>query len=122
VRQHGDPKRTVLGVRSVEQVRQMRKLLPEARQVGLIPTPEALEAFAEAGVGVVRLWPKWLADKTLVPRVHKLGLSLHLGAGAGTRDEVLPLLAHQPDSLSSEDPRQLIKALAEIAGTGKKDR
>jgi len=121
VRRHGDPKRTVLGIRGVEQARQMRKLLPDARQVGLIPTPESLEAFAQAGVTVVRLWPQWLADRTLVPGVRKLGLGFLLGAGAGTRDEVLPLLAHQPDSLSSEDPGRLIKTLAEIAGAGKKD-
>ena len=28
-----------------------------------------IEAFAGAGVKVIRLWLKWLADKSLVPRV-----------------------------------------------------
>ena len=114
VREHGEPKRTVIGVRSVEQVKRFRELLPEARQIGLVPTVKDIEAFAEAGVRVVRLWPKWLADDALVPRVRKLGLEIHLGAGTGKRDEVIPLLAHSPESLSADDPAQLIRTLADI--------
>jgi glycerophosphoryl diester phosphodiesterase len=119
VRRHGEPKRTVLGVRSVEQAQLFRKLLPEARQIGLIPTQESLESFAEAGVPMIRLWPRWLDDKTLVPRLRKLKLTLHLGAGLGKKEDVLPLLAHEPESLSSEDPAQLKKTLAQIAGASK---
>lgn len=68
---------------------------------------------------MTRLWPKWLADEKLVPRVCKLGLELHLGTGMGTKAEVLPLLAHRPESLSSDDPATLVKTLAEIAGSKK---
>jgi len=116
VREHGEPKRTVLGVRSLEHVEHFRKLLPEARTIGLVPTVNDIEPFATAGVKTIRLWPKWLPDETLVPRVRKLGLELHIGAGKGTREEVLPLLIHEPESLSSDDPAQLIKTLAEIRG------
>jgi glycerophosphoryl diester phosphodiesterase len=116
VRQFGEPKRLVLGIRSVRHAERFRKLLPEARQVGLVPTPDDIEPFAKAGVKVIRLWPKWLADKALVPRVRRLGLELHLGTGTGTRAEVLPLLAYGPESLSSDDPARLVKTLAEIAG------
>ena len=119
VRDHGEPKRVVLGIRSVEHAKHFRKLLPEARQIGLVPTVQDIEPFAEAGVKVIRLWPKWLADEKLVPRVRKLGLELHLGTGNGTRVEVLPLLVHEPESLASDDPAQLVKTLAEIAGTKK---
>jgi hypothetical protein len=69
-----------------------------------VPEADDIEAFADAGVKVIRLWPKWLADETLVPRVRKRGLELHVGTGGGTRAEVLPLLAHRPESLSSDDP------------------
>jgi glycerophosphoryl diester phosphodiesterase len=116
VAQYGEPKRVVLGVRSVEQAKLLGKLLPDSRQIGLVPTPKDIEGFAEAGVKVIRLWPKWLDDPTLVPRVRKLGLELHLGTGNGTHAEVLPLLAHAPESLSSDDPARLRKTLAEIAG------
>lgn len=119
VRQHGEPMRTVLGIRSVEQARQFAKLLPEARQVGLIPTPETLEGFAEAKVPMIRLWPRWLSDKMLVKRLRKLGRTLHLGAGTGSQEEVLPLLAYEPESLSSEDPSRLMQTLRHIAGQGR---
>jgi glycerophosphoryl diester phosphodiesterase len=119
VRDRGEPKRTVLGIRSVGHARRFRDLLPEARQIGLVPTVEDIEPFAKAGVKVIRLWPRWLADETLVPRVRKLGLELHLGTGGGTRAEVLPLLAYGPESLSADDPTRLVKTLGEIAGMKK---
>lgn len=119
VREFGEPKRLVLGIRSVEHAKQFAKLLPEARQIGLVPTEKDIEPFAETGVKVIRLWPKWLSDATLVPRVRKLGCELHVGTGMGTKEEVLPLLAHGPESLSSDDPAQLLKTLAEFAGPKK---
>jgi glycerophosphoryl diester phosphodiesterase len=119
VRRLGEPKRLVLGVRSVGHAEQFRMLLPEARQIGLVPTPADIEPFAKAGVPVIRLWPKWLADETLVPKVRKLGLELHLGTGMGTKAEVLPLLTHGPESLASDDPARLVRTLREIAGRKK---
>jgi glycerophosphoryl diester phosphodiesterase len=119
VRKHGEPKRTIVGVRSAEQAGQFRKLLPQSRQIGLIPTPKDIGAFAEAGVETIRLWPKWLADKSLPAQVRKHGKHLHLGADQGTKDEVLPLLVHEPESLSSDDPARLIQTLAEVAGQRK---
>jgi glycerophosphoryl diester phosphodiesterase len=116
VREHGEPKRLVLGIRSVGHAAHFRKLLPEARQIGLIPTQADIEPFARAGVKVIRLWPKWLSDTSLVPRVRKLGLELHVGTGNGTRQEVEPLLVHRPESLSSDDPARLVKTLAELVG------
>jgi glycerophosphoryl diester phosphodiesterase len=119
VRKHGEPKQTVLGVRSVGHARQFARLLPEARQIGLIPAVEDVEPFAKAGVRVIRLWPKWLADRSVVPRLRALGLELHLGTGTGTRAEVLPLLVYEPESLSSDDPARLVKTLAELRGAKK---
>lgn len=110
----GEPKRVVIGVRSVADAERFRKLLPGARQIGLIPTTDDIEGFAKAGVQAIRLWPKWLTDDTLVPRVRKARCELHIGTGAGTKAEVLPLLAHRPESLSSDDPAQLLKTLAEL--------
>lgn len=111
VKKHGDPAHTIIGVRTVEQAQQFRKLLPEARQLGLIADPQEIEAFAGAGVEMIRLWPKWLTDETLVPRVRKSGAKLHLNGTTGLPDEIVPLMKHQPDSLSSDDPEQLIETL-----------
>lgn len=114
VKQHGDPARTIVGVRSVEQAKRFRKLLPKARQIGLIPNQAAIEAFAQAGVETIRLWPKWLtmADgKKLVSRVKAAKAQLHLNGTTGQADEVAALLKWRPFSMSSDDPRQLIQTL-----------
>ncbi len=121
VKAAGQPRRVIIGARSVEQAGRFRKLLPRARQLGLIPNTESIEAFAEAGVETIRLWPRWLTDKTLVPRVRKAGAKLHLNGGVGDAKEILPLLEQRPDSLSSDDPGRLRKTLDAIA-TGQNKR
>ena len=111
---YGDPKRTIVGVRSVEQALLFRKLLPAAKQLGLIPNPQSIAAFVDAKVETIRLWPAWLKDKSLVPQIKKLGAQLHLNGSTGLPNEVLPLLAHQPFSLSADDPATLIKTLKSL--------
>ena len=111
---YGDPKRTIVGVRSVEQALLFRKLLPAARQLGLIPNPQSIVAFVDAKVETIRLWPDWLKDKSLVPQIKKLGVQLHLNGSTGLPNEVLPLIAHQPFSLSADDPATLIKTLKSL--------
>jgi glycerophosphoryl diester phosphodiesterase len=115
VKAHGSPKRTIVGVRSVDQALLFRRLLPQAKQLGLIPNQQAIEAFAKAGVKTIRLWPKWLKnDANLVRRVRKTGAKLHLNGTTGKPDDVFPLLLHKPDSLSSDDPARLVKTLKEL--------
>lgn len=111
---YGDPKRTIVGVRSVEQALLFRKLLPEARQLGLIPNPQSIAVFVDAKVETIRLWPDWLKDKSLVPQIKKLGAQLHLNGTTGLPNEILPLIAHQPFSLSADDPVTLIKTLKSL--------
>ncbi|MDA1014394.1 MAG: DUF1080 domain-containing protein [Planctomycetota bacterium] len=117
VRKHGMPSRTVVGVRSIEQAQRFRKLLPEARQIGLIPNPDSIEGFVAAGVETIRLWPKWLAGDgvKLVDQVRTAKAMLHLNGTSGTPEEIVPLLAHSPDSLSSDDPGRLVRTLKELA-------
>lgn len=117
VREHGEEPRTILGVRSVEQAALFRKLLPRAKQIGLIGKQDEIEAYAQVGVETIRLWPRWLTDATLVPRVRKAKAMLHLGAEKGTLEELAPLLEHQPESLSADDPALLLKSLTELART-----
>ena len=114
IQSKGEPRRTIVGVRSLDQARQFRRLLPEARQLGLIAKPEEIEAYAQAGVEMIRLWPRWLNDVSLVDRVRKAGVKLHLNGTTGTRDDVLPLLEHSPDSLSSDDPKRLFETLKAV--------
>lgn len=116
IRKHGNPKRTVVGVRSVDQAKRFRELLPEAKQLALIPAVDSIEEFAGAGCEVIRLWPRWLKDgDEPVRRVRAAGKGLHLNGTDGSLAETLHLLKHRPVSLSSDDPRKLRATLKELA-------
>lgn len=115
VKRYGDPDRTIIGVRSVEQARMFRSRLPAARQLGLIPDPGSIEAFAEAGVETIRLWPRWLSEEGLIERVGRAGTMLHLNGTDGSPEEVRQLLEHDPASLSSDDPGRLVQTLRSLA-------
>jgi len=116
IRTHGDPTRTIVGVRSVDQAKRFRTLLPQSRQLALIPSVDTIEDFAKAGVDVIRLWPKWLENgEARVKRVRATGKGLHLNGTKGELDETRQLLAHRPNSLSSDDPRRLLATLKQIA-------
>ena len=118
IREHGEPARTIVGVRSVGQAKRFRELLPKARQLGLIPTVDAIEEFAAAGVETIRLWPRWIREsEDVVRRVAETGKQLHLNGKTGDRDETLQLLMHQPDSVSSDDPGRLVRTLRELRVT-----
>jgi glycerophosphoryl diester phosphodiesterase len=116
VREHGDPKGVILGIRNVEHARLFRKLLPEASQLGLIPTPGTIDEYADAGVDAIRIWTKWLVDKSLVPQVRRHKRMLHLNGTVGGEEETRMLLAYRPESIASDDPAQLVRSLAKIAG------
>lgn len=114
VKKHGEPRRTIVGVRSVEQAKLFRRLLPQARQIGLIATPDEIESYAAAGVEMIRLWPKWLTDDSLVKRVRKARVGLHLNGETGTPEELSALLKHRPDSVSGDDPTRIVATLAKL--------
>jgi len=116
IREYGDPSRTIVGVRSVAQAKRFRELLPDARQLALIPSPEAIEEFAAAGTDMIRLWPRWLKDSNdPVRRVSAAGKELHLNGTTGDMAETLALLLHSPNSLSPDPPGQLRKTLKRLA-------
>jgi glycerophosphoryl diester phosphodiesterase len=114
VKKHGEPSRTIVGVRSVEQAELFRKLLPQARRIGLIATPAEIERYAATGVESIRLWPKWLTDDTLVVRVRKAGVGLHLNGETGTPEELSVLLKHRPTSVSGDDPARIVATLKQL--------
>jgi glycerophosphoryl diester phosphodiesterase len=114
VKKYGEPSRTIVGVRSVEQAELFRKLLPQARRIGLIATPAEIERYAATGVESIRLWPKWLTNDTLIERVRKAGVGLHLNGETGTAEELSMLLKHRPDSVSGDDPARIVATLRQL--------
>lgn len=116
IQKHGDPEKTIVGVRTVAQAERFRRLLPKSKQLGLIPSVDSIESFAEVGVDTIRLWPRWLqGGDGPVKRVRESGKRLHLNGTLGEPDETLALLTFGPDSLSSDHPARLKKTLEGFA-------
>ena len=112
----GDPARTIVGVRTVSQAKRFRQLLPQSRQLALIPSPGAIDQFADAGVDTIRLWPAWLKEShEPVERIRARGKQLHLNGTKGQLQETISLLAYRPVSLLSDDPARLKQSLDRIA-------
>lgn len=115
IKKYAKPSNVVIGVRTVEEARMFRKLLPKAKQLGFIPKPGNIEAFAEAGVDVIRLWLRWLdKDPGLAQRVREAGTGLMVNGTKGGLEETKRLLSFSPDWILIDDPAQLKKSLQEI--------
>jgi glycerophosphoryl diester phosphodiesterase len=114
VRNTAYPERIVFGVRSARAARYYLGQLPNARLCGLIPRPEDLESFADAGVPVIRLWPHWLPTAGLLQRLRDRRLKLLVSAGKGSPEETRPVLDARPEWLFVDDPARLIRTLGEL--------
>jgi glycerophosphoryl diester phosphodiesterase len=80
----------LVGPRSVDDLRDFKRLNPNLRVLGLVPGPEfeppdiaAIEEFAAAGADLIRLWPPWIftdrdqesgvGKSPIIERLHDLG-------------------------------------------------
>jgi hypothetical protein len=112
----GDLRRIIFGVRTTAQARQLRSLASKPRQLGLIPGPDAIEEFVDAGVQTIRLRRRSIVDPEIPARLRSLKIGLHLNAGLGTQAQVRECLKLNPDSLSADDPALLFETVAELRG------
>jgi glycerophosphoryl diester phosphodiesterase len=93
----------IVGPRSVEDLRDFKRLNPNLRTLGLVPgeefaapDPDAAEEFARAGADIIRLWPPWIfadrdegsagAASPLIERMHQLGKPVWTTADVAYRD------------------------------------
>lgn len=85
----------LVGARSADAVRTYRKLAPTIEILGLIPSVRDVDAFAKAGAGAIRLWPKWLFGRSggcgtgpnsecIVTKLQRRGLAVWTTANAPT--------------------------------------
>ena len=115
IQRYGDPKETLLVLGSAARIRFYREHLPEATRMGFIQDPAQIEKFLAAGANLIRLYPRWAKDKTVVERVRRAGAELHMIARLGSKQELLELLPYRPDSIHTDDPGRLIGSLAEFS-------
>jgi glycerophosphoryl diester phosphodiesterase len=88
--QHDATRDVIIAARSIADLLDFQRLSPGLRTLGLVPGPEsgppdptAIEEFARAGAGIIRLWPQWILPRSghdappghsqLVERLHDLG-------------------------------------------------
>lgn len=106
----------VVGVRSVEQAREFRSRLPDSPQLGFMGNPQEIEAYAEAGVDVIRLWLGWLEEEPgLAARVRETGRKLMVNGNTGEPEQARALLSFEPDWILIDDPAQLYRSFELIA-------
>lgn len=133
----------IVGVRSVADLREFRALNPNLRTLGFIPEQTDIEAFVQAGVDMIRLWPEWiLADRDspdcqrsywlrrklvywgkredagspscLVQKVHDSGRPVWSTAGVAPREELDTLIRLRVNGILTDVPEVLAALLADI--------
>lgn len=98
----------IVGPRNLDDLREFQRLNPNLRTLGFIPTPADIEAFAAAGVHIIRLWPQWIEkDPALIARVHKTGRPVWVTAGDAPRADLERLLKLGVNGLLADRPAVL---------------
>ncbi|MCC5940036.1 MAG: alkaline phosphatase family protein, partial [Balneolaceae bacterium] len=115
VQSYGIEENMVVGVRSPEQAGEFRELMPRARQLAFMRSPDDIEAYSDEGVDVLRLWLRWLdEDPTLANRVKKTGKKLMINGTLGELDEGRRIMNFEPDWILIDDIVQLKESLLVI--------
>lgn len=105
----------IVGPRNLDDLRAFRALNPNLRTLGFIRNVEDIEPFAQAGVDIIRLWPKWIyANPNLVQKVHQLGKPVWTTAGAASREELEKLIRLGVNGILSDLPEVMNKLLADM--------
>ncbi|MEO1017253.1 MAG: glycerophosphodiester phosphodiesterase family protein [Pseudomonadota bacterium] len=113
------------GVRSVEDLRTFRSLNPNIRLLGFIPEPEAIDAFAAAGIDIIRLWPRWINGEEipascegrsgcLVERVHALGKPVWSTTNEAGREELFALMQLGVNGFLTDVPDEMSALMDDI--------
>jgi len=104
----------IVGVRTLEDLRELRSLNPNLRTLGFVGGLEDVEPFLAAGVDIIRLWPRWIdADPHAVERVHQRGRPVWTTAGDAPREELERLVALGVNGVLTDRPALMAELLAD---------
>ena len=121
----------IVGVRSLEDLAEFRALNPNLRTLGFIPDPQSIDAFAEAGVEIIRLWPQWIRGEDseargaipeacagvpgcLVEQVRAHGRPVWSTAGEAPREELVELISLGANGILTDVPDVMAELLSDI--------
>lgn len=95
----------IFGIRSLDDLALLTRIRPGLRMLAFVPRPEHIDGFLEAGVEIVRLWPRWLTRQPeLADRVHAAGARVWVTAGDASIDELKELASLGADGLLTDRP------------------
>jgi glycerophosphoryl diester phosphodiesterase len=108
----------IVGPRNLDDLRAFRALNPNLRTLGFIKNIEDMEPFAQAGIDIIRLWPKWIyAEPALVKKAHQLGRPVWTTANDAPRDELEKLVKLGVNAILSDLPEVMNTMLADMKKT-----
>jgi glycerophosphoryl diester phosphodiesterase len=107
----------IVGPRNLADLRTFRSLNPNLRTLGFIAKTDDIEPFAQAGVDIIRLWPKWIyAEPHLVAKVHGLGRPVWTTANDAPREELEKLVKLGVNGILTDLPDVMGAMLRDMRG------
>jgi len=108
----------IVGVRTLGDLRQFRRLNPNIRTLGFIRRPEDIDDFVAGGIDIIRLWPEWIrADEEIVRKVHELGKPVWTTAGDAPREVLEELIRSGVNGILSDFPEVTSRVMADFEAT-----
>ncbi len=105
----------IVGVRTLGDLRQFRRLNPNIRTLGFIRRPEDIDDFVAAGIDIIRLWPEWIrADQEIVGKVQGLGKPVWTTAGDAPREALEELIRSGVNGILSDLPEVTSRVMADF--------
>jgi glycerophosphoryl diester phosphodiesterase len=105
----------IVGVRTLDDLRQFRKLNPNIRTLGFIRRPEDIDGFVAAGIDIIRLWPEWIrADPEIVGKVQGLRKPVWTTAGDAPREVLEELIRSGVNGILSDFPEVTSRVMADL--------
>ena len=104
--------RVFFGVRSVTDLQSLSSHDSGLRFVGFVPDVEAIDDFVAAGVGIIRLWPKWLNNRPdLLARLKRAGVQVWVTTGNAGIDRLRAYGAMDIAGVITDRPADAVRAL-----------
>lgn len=105
----------IVGVRTLGDLSQFRRLNPNIRTLGFIRSPEDIEDFVAGGIDIIRLWPEWIrADQDIVRKVQGLGKPVWTTAGDAAGEVLEELICSGVNGILSDFPELTSRVMADF--------
>jgi glycerophosphoryl diester phosphodiesterase len=113
---HDAVNNVIVGPRRLADLRAFQALNANLKTLGFVKEVDDVQAFVDAGVDLIRLWPEWIArDPGLIDRLHRLGKPVWVTADDAPREKLAQLIKLGVDGILSDFPEQMRSLLAGAA-------